>query len=271
MRTLVKNAIFTNVALTEDKEVWWEGIDGAPPPHLTSWLGIPYDPKSGKPVAHPNSRFTVPAKQNPIYDKEAENPLGVPISAILFGGRRAGTLPLITEAFSWDHGVLMGASLSSETTAAAVGEIGKVRHDPFAMLPFCGYNMGDYFAHWLAMGREAKMEKLPRIYSVNWFRKDKEGKFLWPGYGENIRVLKWIFERTSHKATAEKTAIGWIPQTLDLNGLSLDLAPLFKIDLEEWRREADELDKYFQMFGDRLPIELQSELDELKKRLNVEL
>ncbi len=267
MLTILKNAIFTNVALNEDKEVWWEGIDGALPSHLISWLGSSYDPKSGKPAAHPNSRFTVSAKQNPIYDKEAENPKGVLISAILFGGRRASTLPLVTESFSWAHGVFMGASVSSETTAAAKGEIGKVRHDPFAMLPFCGYNMGDYFAHWLAMGQKTNVDKLPRIYAVNWFQKDQEGKLLWPGFGENIRVLKWIFERTSHKAPATKTAIGWMPESLDLKGLSLDPAPLFKLDAKGWLREVDELETYFQRFGDQLPEELKLELAELRKRL----
>jgi phosphoenolpyruvate carboxykinase (GTP) len=267
MLTLKKNAIFTNVALTEDKEVWWEGMDEVPPPHLTSWLGTSYDPKSGKPAAHPNSRFTVSAKQCPIYDEEAENPSGVPISAILFGGRRASTLPLVVESFSWAHGVFMGASVSSEMTAAAKGEIGKLRHDPFAMLPFCGYNMGDYFAHWLSMGQKTPAEKLPRIYAVNWFRKGVDGKLLWPGYGENIRVLKWIFERTSHKIGATRAAIGWTPESLDLEGLSVDPASLFRIDSAEWHREVEGLQKYFQMFGEHFPAELRAELGALRERL----
>lgn len=264
MRTIEKNTIFTNVALTKERDVWWEGIDGAAPSGLTSWLGTPYEP--GKPAAHPNSRFTVSAKQNPIYDPDAENPKGVPISAILFGGRRATTLPLVAESFSWDHGVFMGASVSSETTAAAKGEVGKVRHDPFAMLPFCGYNMGDYFAHWIAMGHKAGA-KLPKIFAVNWFRKDKEGKFLWPGYGENIRVLKWVCERTSGKASAKKTPIGWVPDAIDLEGLSADSEALFEIDREEWRKEADELKNYFRVFGDRLPGSLKVQLEQLEKRL----
>ena len=263
MRTMEKNTIFTNVALTQEKEVWWEGIDGAPPPHLTSWLGVPYDPTSGKPAAHPNSRFTAPAKQNPMYDREADNPKGVPISAILFGGRRASTLPLVVESFSWEHGVFMGASLSSETTAAAKGEVGKIRHDPFAMLPFCGYHMGDYFAHWLKLGRKGA----PQIYTVNWFRKDREGKLVWPGYGENIRVLKWIFERTSHAVPAIKTPIGSLPESLDLQGLGVDYSSLFHIDREEWRKEVEELKTYFQIFGDRFPKILTLQLEELQKRV----
>ncbi len=267
MLTFTKNAIFTNVALTEDGDVWWEGMDGSAPAGLTSWLGEPYDPASGKPAAHPNSRFTVSAKQCPIYDKEAENPEGVPISAILFGGRRASTLPLIAESFSWAHGVLLGASLSSETTAAAKGEVGKLRHDPFAMLPFCGYNMGDYFAHWLEMGRKTTADKLPHIYSVNWFRKGSDGKFLWPGFGDNSRVLKWIFERTSHKAKATKTAIGYVPDSLDLQGIHVDVKSLFHIDREEWLQEVDGLEEYFQRFGEHFPMELKLELAQLKKRL----
>jgi phosphoenolpyruvate carboxykinase (GTP) len=194
------DALFTNVALTPDKDVWWEGIGTPPPEGLTSWTGIPYDPASKTPAAHPNSRFTVRSTQCPIYDPQAENPLGVPLSAILFGGRRNSTIPLVLEALSWAHGVFLGASVSSETTAAAKGEIGKLRHDPFAMLPFCGYHMGDYFAHWLEMGQKSSFDLLPKIYMVNWFLKDSQGSYLWPGYGENSRVLKWIFERTSSAA-----------------------------------------------------------------------
>lgn len=270
LRTLNKNAIFTNVALTADKDVWWEGMDGPPPSHLTSWLGEPWNPQSGKPAAHPNSRFTVPAKQCPIYDPQMENPKGVPISAILFGGRRNSVVPLVFESFNWQHGVFLGASVSSETTAAAKGEMGKLRHDPFAMLPFCGYNMGDYFHHWLQMGQKSTPDLLPKIYYVNWFKKDEQGKFMWPGFGENSRVLKWIFNRVSQKTPAKKTPIGWVPESLDLEGLQLSesqLKKLFEIDSAAWRKETEELASYFKILGDRVPSELWNELAELKKRL----
>lgn len=270
METLTHDAIFTNVALTKEKDIWWEGIDGAPPPGLTDWLGEPYNPASGKPAAHPNSRFTVSAQQCPIYDEEAENPEGVPISAILFGGRRNTTIPLVTESFSWAHGVYFGATLSSKTTAAAKGAIGQLRHDPFAMLPFCGYHMGDYFAHWLDMGSKTTPDKLPRIYLVNWFRKDPAtDKFLWPGFGENSRVLKWIFERTSDKAPGRETPIGILPEGIDLSGM--DLAPaaveeLFRVDRAEWQKEMEEMQKYFQLFEPRMPEALLAELEALKQR-----
>ena len=267
MRTLDKNAIFTNVALTQEKDVWWEGMDQAPPQGLTSWLGKPWDPRSGEPAAHPNSRFTVSAKQCPIYDPEMENPQGVPISAIIFGGRRASTIPLVYEAFNWQHGVFLGASVSSETTAAAKGEVGKVRHDPFAMLPFCGYHMGDYFAHWLKIGKRSSIEKLPRIYHVNWFQKDETGKFVWPGFGENSRVLKWIFERVGGEALGISSPIGYLPQDLDLSGLSqISLEALFSIDAKSWAIECKELNRYFQTFGSRFPKELKEELFSLEKR-----
>lgn len=269
LKTLSHDALFTNVALTPNKDVWWENMDGPPPPGLITWLGTPYDPASGLPAAHPNSRFTVSAKQNPIYTPDAENPGGVPISAIIFGGRRASVLPLVFEAFSWQHGVFLGASVSSETTAAAKGEMGKLRHDPFAMLPFCGYHMGDYFNHWLEMGKLSTSEKLPRIYHVNWFRKEGS-EFLWPGFSENSRVLKWIFERTSHQADAHQTPIGHIPISLDLSHLKLSpsaLKQLFHIDRKEWLQETQELGKYFQLFGDRMPKSLLNELDQLRKRL----
>lgn len=261
IRTLTHNAIFTNVALTQDKDVWWEGL-GPAPENLTSWLGEKWDPNSGKPAAHPNSRFTVPAHQCPIYDPAAEQPQGVPISAILFGGRRASVVPLVTESFDWAHGVFFGASISSETTAAAKGELGKLRHDPFAMLPFCGYHMGDYFAHWLAVGQGKK--QLPRIYSVNWFRKGADGKFLWPGFGDNARVLKWIFERTSGKAAAKKTAIGWVPESLDYEG---SLEELLKVDKTAWLSECDELETYFKLFGNKMPQALLDQLTQLRSRL----
>ena len=270
MRTIEKNTIFTNVALTEDKDIWWEGIDGAAPPHLTSWLGTPYDATAGKPASHPNARFTVTARQNPIYDPAAENPAGVPISAIIFGARRAQTVPLVTESFNWAHGVFFGAAVSSETTAAAKGEIGKLRHDPFAMLPFCGYNMGDYFAHWLDMGRKA--DKLPRIYYVNWFRQTEQGKFLWPGFGENSRILKRIFERTSNDAQAQETPIGLLPthQSLDLSHLPLSsstVQKLLEVDKTAWLAECDELDAYFKLFGSHMPKALANELAALRRRL----
>lgn len=264
MKTISHNAIFTNVALTADKDVWWEGIGTEPPPNLTSWLGTPWDPKSGKPAAHPNSRFTVSSKQCPIYDPKADDPRGVPISAIIFGGRRTSVVPLVFEAFNWQHGVFLGASISSETTAAAKGEVGKLRHDPFAMLPFCGYNMGDYFAHWLAMGKRSN--QLPRFYYVNWFLKDEQGKFLWPGYGENSRILKWIFERTSHLASARESPIGFLPTHLDLSGLNVDLKRLLEVDSIAWQKEVSELSSYFKLFKE-LPKELLEELNQLSQRL----
>jgi phosphoenolpyruvate carboxykinase (GTP) len=271
MKTIQRNSIFTNVALTDDKDVWWEGMSSTPPQHLTDWLGESWTPASGKKAAHPNGRFTTPASQCPVIDPDWENPKGVPISGIIFGGRRSSIVPLVYEALSWPHGVFIGASVSSEMTAAAKGEVGKLRHDPFAMLPFCGYNMGDYFGHWLQMGKDGK--KLPRIFHVNWFLKDDSGKFLWPGYGENSRVLKWMFERTDEKASAQISPIGYLPtpESLDISGLNLSketLQQLFYIDKEAWRKEADGLETYFQIFGDRLPEELQKELADLKNRLN---
>ncbi len=270
MRTIVKNAIFTNVALTGEGDVWWEGMNGEAPEKMISWLGKVWKPSDG-PAAHPNSRFTVSAKQNPIYDPMADDPKGVPLSAIIFGGRRNGVVPLVYESFSWQHGVFLGASVSSESTAAAKGEVGKLRHDPFAMLPFCGYHMGDYFAHWLEMGKKTSVDKLPKIYYVNWFQKDAEGKFVWPGFGENSRILKWIFERSSNRASAKKTAIGSIPDSLDLSGLEISkekLSTLFAIDREAWLKECDELKNYFKLFASRLPSELLRELDELSHRLH---
>lgn len=266
MRTIEKNTIFTNVALTEDKDVWWEGIGYPPPQNLTSWLGVPWDAASGKPAAHPNSRFTVSAKQNPIYDPKAEDPNGVPISAIIFGGRRSTTVPLVSEAFDWEHGVFYGASVSSETTSAAKGEVGKLRHDPFAMLPFCGYNMGDYFSHWLKLGKNRPLA--PRIYSVNWFRKNEKGEFLWPGFGDNSRVLKWIFERTSNRAEAALSPIGNLPKSLDLSGMSIDVRQLLSVHRQEWEKEVEELRSYFRLFGSRLPQAIQRQLKELSSRLS---
>jgi phosphoenolpyruvate carboxykinase (GTP) len=268
MRTIEKNTIFTNVALTQDKDVWWEGIGTPPPPHLTSWLGEPWDPSLKIPAAHPNARFTVSAKQCPIYDRSGENPHGVPLSAIIFGGRRSSVIPLVTEAFNWQHGTFLGAGISSETTAAAKGEVGKLRHDPFAMLPFCGYNMGDYFAHWLSMGEKSNSDLLPRIYYVNWFRKNGEGAFLWPGFGENIRVLKWIFERADGLGDGVETPIGYLPKTLDLTGLSsVNLKELLAVDQSAWMEVASELETYFKLFGSHMPKELSDELNALKTRL----
>ncbi len=267
MKTIASNTLFTNVALTPDKDVWWEGIGFDAPSGLISWLGDTWDSSSGKPAAHPNSRFTVSAKQSPIYDPKAEDPKGVPISAIIFGGRRNSVVPLVAESFSWDHGVFLGASISSEMTAAAKGEMGKLRHDPFAMLPFCGYNMGDYFAHWLKMGKHS--EKRPKIYCVNWFRKDNQGKYPWPGYSENCRVLKWIFERTSNRVSAKKTPIGYLPLGLDLTGLKVDLEKLLEVNQEDWVKEAEELASYFKRFGDQMPQPLIEELRQLLLRLGV--
>lgn len=272
MLTLTRNAIFTNVALTDDGDVWWEGMTKNPPAHAINWLGHPWTPQSGEKAAHPNSRFTVPASQCPAIDPSWEDPKGVPISAILFGGRRSGVVPLVNEAFNWQHGTFLGSMISSETTAAATGEVGKLRHDPFAMLPFCGYNMGDYFAHWLSMGKNGDASKLPRIYYVNWFRKGADGQYLWPGFGENSRVLKWIFERTSGKEHAVHTPIGILPAegAIDTTGLNIqpqDMQQLLSVDNQAWLKESQELEHYYALFGDRLPDGVRQELNGLKERL----
>lgn len=269
MKTITSNAIFTNVALTDDGDVWWEGIDGSPPAHLIDWLGKDWSPNSSTKAAHANSRFTVAAKQCPCIDSAWEDPQGVPISAIIFGGRRSHIIPLVYEAFDWEHGVFIGASISSEMTAAAAGEIGKLRHDPFAMLPFCGYHMGDYFAHWLKMGTKTESNKLPKIYGVNWFRKNENGQFLWPGYGENSRALKWILERSEDSAEAVKTEIGWLPtpEDLDLSGLNIShevVKELLSVNAEEWKNAVSELENYFKLFGDKLPPGIRQQLDKLR-------
>ncbi|MBO0827082.1 MAG: phosphoenolpyruvate carboxykinase (GTP) [Streptosporangiales bacterium] len=270
--TLTRDVVFTNVALTDDGDVWWEGLTKQPPAHLVDWKGRDWTPDSDEPAAHPNSRFTVAAGQCPSIAPEWEDPAGVPISAMLFGGRRASTVPLVTEAFSWQHGVFLGANVGSERTAAAEGTAGELRHDPFAMLPFCGYNMGDYFAHWLKLGRQADQEKLPRIFFVNWFRKGADGKFLWPGFGENSRVIEWIVDRVDGRADARDTAIGRLPTTesLDVSGLDLDdaaLAELLDVDREAWRVEAAKIPDHFATFGDHLPPELTAEYEALVNRL----
>jgi phosphoenolpyruvate carboxykinase (GTP) len=270
MRTIEHNAIFTNVALTPEGDVWWEGMTPEKPPRLTNWLGHEWTPKSSEKAAHPNARFTVPTRQCPVVDPRWEDPDGVPISAFIFGGRRTRTIPLVYQSRSWQHGVFLGAGVSSKTTAAASGEVGQLRHDPFAMLPFCGYHMGDYFRHWLEMGRQAKAELLPKIFYVNWFRANEEGKFLWPGFGENSRVLKWIFERVDGSDNAEERPFGWVPKQLDLSGLSVDeksLNELFRFDREGWIQEVNDLENYFKLFEPRFPQELQEELSSLKSRL----
>ena len=271
MRTIATNTIFTNVALTPDHDVWWEGMTPNLPELLTSWLGTPWTPQSGEKAAHPNARFTTPASQCPIIDPLWQDPAGVPISGIIFGGRRASVIPLVFESFNWQHGVFLGASLSSETTAAAKGKVGQLRHDPFSMLPFCGYNMGDYFQHWLEMGKKGAPDKLPRIFYVNWFRKSEKGDFLWPGFGENSRVIKWIFERVQGKTIAEKTPIGYIPEkrAFDLSNLNSfnALDQLFAIDKEGWQKEANNLKEYFRQFGDRLPKEIEEERLALELRV----
>ncbi|QFY12768.1 phosphoenolpyruvate carboxykinase (GTP) [Nonomuraea phyllanthi] len=269
IRTLWGNSIFTNVALTDDGDVWWEGLTEKPPAHLTDWKGRSWTPESGEPAAHPNARFTTPASQCPTIAPEWQDPKGVPISAILFGGRRATAVPLVTESLSWEHGVFLGANVASEKTAAAEGKVGELRYDPFAMLPFCGYNMGDYFGHWLDVGRRAGA-KLPRIYYVNWFRKNADGKFIWPGFGENSRVLKWIVDRLNGEAKAVPTPIGLLPAELDTEGLDLtdeDLRTLLSVDREAWREEASLIPAHFDKFGSHLPKELWDEYNALLDRL----
>jgi phosphoenolpyruvate carboxykinase (GTP) len=268
-----KNTVFTNVALTPDGDVWWEGLSKEPPANLTDWRGRPWSPSMGEPAAHPNARFACPAGQCPVIAPEWEDPKGVPISAILFGGRRASAVPLVTEAFDWEHGVFMGSTVASEGTAAAENKVGELRRDPFAMLPFAGYNMGSYFAHWLKVGAAAKdQSKLPKIFFVNWFRKDTNGKFIWPGFGENARVLKWIVERLEGKAQATETAIGRVPTktSLDISGLTLtdqQLDTLLGVDHEVWREEAGLIPAFYEKFGDRLPKALWDQQKSLVARL----
>ncbi|MFD3441690.1 phosphoenolpyruvate carboxykinase (GTP) [Streptomyces sp. NPDC058685] len=272
MKTLWGNAVFTNVALTDDNDIWWEGMTEEAPAHLTDWKGNDWTPASETPAAHPNARFTVPASQCPIAAPEWEDPKGVPISAILFGGRRASAVPLVTESFTWNHGVFLGANVASEKTAAAEGKVGELRRDPFAMLPFCGYNMGDYMAHWVKVGADKDQAKLPKIYYVNWFRKNEAGKFVWPGFGENSRVLKWIVERLDGKAEGVETPIGILPTraALDTDGLDMpeeDLDYLLKVDNEIWREEAALVPEHLNTFGDHTPKELWDEYRSLVARL----
>lgn len=272
MATIRQNTIFTNVALTEEGDVWWEGMTEKPPSKLTDWLGHAWTPESKTPSSHPNSRFTAPASQCPCIDPAWEDKNGVPISAIIFGGRRKDTIPLVMEALSWQHGTFLGASVSSEMTAAQEGVLGKLRHDPFAMLPFTGYNMGDYFQHWLNIGEKASPALLPKVYFVNWFRRGSDGSFLWPGFGENSRVLKWIFERVSGEGLATKTPIGYLPKkgALDLEGLNLPKGAvelLLKVDKDAWLKDVEHLKDYFTLFSDRFPKKLAEELNALEGRL----
>jgi phosphoenolpyruvate carboxykinase (GTP) len=272
MATVERNSIFTNCALTDDGDVWWEGMTDDPPEHAIDWHGNPWTPDSDEPAAHPNARFTTPAAQCPSIAPEWEDPKGVPIDAFLFGGRRATVVPLVTEAFDWEHGVFLGATMSVETTAAAAGDVGKLRFDPMAMLPFCGYNMADYFGHWLRVGREHDSGKLPRIYLVNWFRKDAEGNFVWPGFGENSRVLEWIFRRCDGEVEATDSVIGRVPNPQDINTDGLDLGDggidhLLEIDADELRQQLPQVEEHLARFGDRLPDEVQAQLAAMKQRL----
>ncbi|HEX4819024.1 MAG TPA: phosphoenolpyruvate carboxykinase (GTP) [Acidimicrobiales bacterium] len=272
LKTLWGNCIFTNVAKTDDDDIWWEGLTDEWPSHLTDWKGKDWTPSSDTPAAHPNARFTAPAAQCPSIAPEWDDPKGVPISAILFGGRRATNVPLVTEATSWQHGVFLGSIMSSETTAAQAGAVGKLRFDPFAMLPFCGYNMGDYFQHWLDIGDEAEESKLPKLFWVNWFRKGEDGKFLWPGFGDNSRVLKWVLEEVDGTGKGVDTPIGRVPtaDAIDTSGLAVDPATMKKlvsVDAESWRQEVPQIEAHYAALGERLPEELKDELRELEKRL----
>jgi phosphoenolpyruvate carboxykinase (GTP) len=270
--TFARDSVFTNVALTPEDEVWWEESGIPAPARAIDWEGNAWTPDSGRKAAHPNSRFTAPAGQCPVIDPDWQNPQGVPLSAILFGGRRPGTIPLVNEAFDWEHGVFLGSACGSETTAAALGQAGVLRRDPFAMLPFCGYHMADYLAHWLSFGQRTDRNKLPRIYFVNWFRKSPEGKWLWPGYGENVRVLKWICERVDGTGKAQETPIGNLPtpDALDLRGLDIptgDMSQLLAVEVAAWRKEADDIAAYYAKFDGRVPGALHKQLEALRKRL----
>ena len=271
IRSLYANSLFTNVALTDDGDIWWEGLTEEPPAHLIDWKGNDWTPESEEVSSHANSRFTAPAEQCPSISDEWENPAGVPISAILFGGRRATNVPLVAQARSWNHGVFMGATISSEMTAAAVGGLGQLRRDPFAMLPFCGYNMADYWGHWVNMGRT--FANVPKLFQVNWFRKNEDGQFIWPGFGENSRVLAWVVDRLENEAEGIDSPVGILPkrEDLPLDGLEIseaDLDALFDVDKSSWLAECDLTDEYFSQFDDRVPAEIQAELTELKQRLN---
>jgi phosphoenolpyruvate carboxykinase (GTP) len=273
MATVAENTIFTNCARTDDGDVWWEGMTPEPPAHAIDWKRNDWTPQCDDPAAHPNARFTTPAAQDPAIAPDWEDPKGVPVDAMLFGGRRSTVVPLIHEAFDWEHGVFLGAQMSSETTAAAAGEVGKLRRDPFAMLPFCGYHMADYWAHWLDIGRR-EGAKLPKIFYVNWFRKDLEsGKFLWPGFGENSRVLEWVFRRCDDAVEAVETPIGRVPTPASLNTEGLDmpedeLEQILNVDAEQWKAEVPPIREFFAEFGDRLPAEVAAQLDALEERLN---
>ncbi len=269
MKSCSKNSLFTNVALTDEGDVWWEGMTAQPPQHCISWLNEEWTPESKKKAAHPNSRFTAPVSQCPSIDPDFEAPLGVPISGMIFGGRRSTTQPLVRESLSWEHGVFLAASMTSETTAAAKGEVGKLRHDPFAMLPFCGYHMGDYFAHWLQQEQPGRL--MPKIFYVNWFLKDGDS-FIWPGFSENMRVLKWMFERAEGSGAAHKTPIGFLPDHFDFQGLDISLEnqkKLFTIEPSLWKKECDDLKHYFAGFGDRLPQAMREELHSMQKVYDV--
>ena len=273
MQTMWGNSVFTNVALTADGDVWWEGMTEEPPERLTDWRGKAWTPESETPAAHPNARFTTPAAQCPSIAPEWQDPAGVPISAILFGGRRATNVPLVTEARDWDHGVFLGSIMSSEKTAAAAGAIGQVRFDPFAMLPFIGYNVGDYFSHWLSIGDRAEAARLPKLFWVNWFRKDAGGRFMWPGFGENIRVLEWVVDRVAGTGSATDTPIGLVPtiDAIDRTGLDVDnetMAHLLSVDPSSWGHEVALINEHYSMIGDRLPKRLDAELDDLRRRLD---
>jgi phosphoenolpyruvate carboxykinase (GTP) len=270
--TLWGNSLFTNVALTDDGDIWWEGLTDEPPAHLIDWKGRDWTPASDEPSSHPNSRFTAPAGQCPSIADNWEDPKGVPVSAILFGGRRATNVPLVNESFDWDHGVFLASTVSSEKTAAAEGTVGELRRDPFAMLPFCGYNMADYWGHWLKIGEQTSTDKLPRIYQVNWFRKDAAGKFLWPGFGENSRVLDWIIRRLEGDADAVETPIGNLPAdgSMHLEGLGLtdeQTAELFAVEPKTWIDEAELTEQYYSKFGDHVPAKLNAQLAALRERL----